>query len=270
MKKYLIPWVIFLTVSASAYAETPQSLLDAGNIEAAQTQLEAEAQSEDARVAVQALSGLIQLELSRNEIEAARGHVTKLAEHLSQAEFVSKLEHGKKSAWLVIAVWLDAQVASAEGRHEDVVKSLKKAEQLLERVEISEDWAGAIKIELSHALGDDEKRARKYAEEAIEHYKAFGNAAAQGSAEVWLADMELGRGKERRAITGYEDAVRSFRKAGESRMVLETRLHAAEKLKVAGEDKAAQSHIEALKADFETAGSPGDLASRVRALGVEL
>jgi len=270
MKKYLLSLAISLFFTSAAVAGTPQELLDAGSVEAAQAQLAADAQSDDASVSVQALSGLVQLELARQNIDAAKEYAKKLSENLSNSEYVSKLEHGKKSGWLAISPWLDAQIAKAEGRQEDVLKSLKKAEQMLERAEVSEDWAGAINMELSFAVGDDEKRARKYVEEAIEHYKSSGNALAQGQAEVLLGDLELGRGKERRAISYYEDAVKSFRKASDLRAVAETRVHAAEKLKAAGEDKAAQAHLAALKDDFEAAGSPGDLTDRIKALGVEI
>lgn len=266
MKRILLSVLCFFVITSSASAADVQGLLDAGDVAAASARLEQAVQSAEGDALAQALTGLSQIALSEGRNEDASKYALALSAKLEDASFVGKLEHGKRSGWFVISLWLSARVSTAQGKVEEAQAFLKRAASALSGAKVSDSWKGAIYMDYSHAIAGDEKYSRKYAEDAIEIYDALSDLHGKGHAELWLGDLELGRGKARRAISHYESALRNLKKSAEARCVFEARLHAAEKLTESGEVRAAKSHVSVLRDEFVAAGSLDIFSKRVEVL----
>lgn len=267
MKKFIIAFVtiISLIIPAAAWSQTPQEALDNGNLAQALSMLEKQSTDDDTQTAVSGLCGQAQ-------IAAAQSNFDKALQLLDDAE--NKLNADKKAAksgYHAIIPYLKANALRSKGDFESAVSQIKKARDQEGTVSLADGWAGFIEYEASFDFNEDNAHARKAAEAAIAAFHKAKLHREQGYAELQLANLELARGKDRRAFLSYDNALKAFRNDGNSqKAIAETQLLIAEKQIALEEFKAATSRLQIAQQEIEAAGSPQDLLAKLSQLQQQL
>ncbi len=221
--------------------------------------LERLANGGNAEKAVEGYVGLGQIEMANGNLDAAADNAKKAVEMIPALP--------KKSGWIVVAHWLNAMASMQRGDADQARASLRAAKAAVESgAETHLAWIGVIEHNLS-LLTDDNARARKASEAAIEAFSETKSHLGAGIAAMRLGDLEYARDKKRRAYNEYDNALRAFRRSGDAhKLIVEAQIHIAEKLIADGELKAAASRLAIAESELAAIGNIPDLADKLSEL----
>lgn len=269
-KSWLLGLVLSALVSvpmaAAQDGDEVQALLDIGDLSGAEALLTAQA-DETGEVALKALSARVQMAMAEGKWDVAASFQTAFETALT----VYEPADGSRSAWHVIEAYQQARLARETGDIDAAKTAIRTAIYRYERrAKIASSWEGALHYEASFAFDDENRYARRYADDAIKAYKREGMLLEMGYASLRLGDLEWARDKQRRAFNEYDAALYVFRNAdAPKRSIVEAQIHIAERLIENGENRAAAARIDLAKEMLVAAGEPEDLVKRIDALTVE-
>lgn len=267
MKKWLLMAVTSACLFAStAFADPVQPLLDVGDVISAKTQLAMDLSSDSAESVASALASLSQIALAEKNVAKAKEYADQLESRLKDSAFVAQLDHKKRSGWFVVSPWIQAEVYRAEQNSAEVRNALTRAEKALNVSNVSPAWKGKIHLELADMTREDDKRSRQFAETASAAYKSAKDVHGQAHAELFLGEMELARGKDRRAVQSFELALKLLRGAGLDRCLVESEMRIADAYLRSGRSALGETHLKAAQDGIASLTNAEPLVSQLETL----
>lgn len=248
--------VFFFSASAYGQDDALPDQIDRANMAQTAAALERLAQGGNAEKAVEGYVGLGQIDMANGNWDGAAENAKKAVGMIPALP--------KKSGWIVVVHWLNAMTANRRGDADAARASLRAAKAAVESgAETHLAWSGVIEHNLS-LLTDDNARARKASEAAIEAFSETKNHVGLGVAAMRLGDLEYDRDKKRRAYNEYDNALRAFRRGGDAhKLIVEAQIHIAEKLIADGEFKAAASRLAIAESELAAIGNIPELADKL-------
>ena len=244
-----------LWTSLAVAQETPQTALDEGRVERATELLLQQSTNDDAETSVSGLVGMAQMALSQ-------GHLKEAARHVDEArQKTAALK--KNSGWHVVVAWIAAKIDVAQGDMTKATEDIRQAQACIENgAMVALSWTGAVQYLASQIYEADNAKARKAAEAAIAVYLETKQPHERAHARLRLGDLELARGKARRASLEYEAAIRDFHLAQNvEECTARAQLHIARKFLDANDLRAARARMKFAQRDMEIAGNPKELVA---------
>ena len=254
-------FVVFLSTHAYAQEASLPDRIDNANLSATREALVAMAGNADAEKSVEGLVGLGQIAMAQGDWSGVGEKSKALAEKVGELP--------KKSGWGIVAQWLIATEAMHRGDLEAARSALRTAKARISAgAEVHLSWVGIVEHLLSVATEDNSK-ARKASEAAIEAFTETKSYRDLGVAAMRLGDLEFERDKKRRAYIEYENALRAFRRDDNAKIqIVDAQIHYASKQIEGGDGKSAKARLDIAESELAAIGNPPEYVeklARVRA-----